>query len=63
MKKLRNEPIQPKIGMRVEHKEYGLGTVFFVQNETNFGIRFDKGGPQGWAMDSNHDVRELAVAQ
>ena len=63
MKKLRTKPIQPKVGTRVEHKEYGVGTVFSIQNEINFAVRFDKGGPQGWALDSNHDIRELEVAQ
>lgn len=79
-----------KIGDRVEHPVFGLGTVLHIEHgkkmgdsgwpktyqssiirlsngwsryEGNFNVavKFDKGGPQGFAKDSPNDVDHLKV--
>ncbi len=54
-------------GTRIRHKKYGLGTVILVERKNgyrhkttpNVGIIFDHGGPQGWAENSSHNLKEL----
>lgn len=77
-----------KIGTRVKHETFGLGTVISIEHGKklgdggwprlrqssivrisngdsryegiqNLGVKFDTGGPQGWAKDANHNIKEL----
>jgi len=56
-------------GQRVAHPVYGTGTVIRVEKKgglrhkrsQNIGVKFDKGGPQGWADRSSNLITELEV--
>lgn len=65
-----------RAGIRVVHPEYGYGTIVRREKESpinpitadlrhkkqiNIGVKFDKGGPQGWAEDATHDITQLRV--
>ena len=68
------------VGLRVKHPEFGEGTVIAVEKDSksgilsdrhhrtqvNIGVKFDTGGPQGWAevagkrvWPRNHNLAEL----
>lgn len=64
-------------GQRVYNETYGAGTVFDARIDPRtvkegvedsggiklLAVRFDKGGPQGWAKNATHDVADLQVIQ
>jgi len=56
-----------KIGNRVEHKIYGSGVVVNVlegkSGSLNVAVKFDKGGPMGFAEHASNDVKQLAVVK
>jgi hypothetical protein len=51
------------IGQKVFHEKYGLGTVIDAwtgrKSSENYAVKFDKGGPQGFAEGSTHEPAEL----
>lgn len=49
-------------GQRVRHPKYGVGTVIDIIPR-GYAVKFDNGGPQGWAEKSNHEVEELEAIQ
>ncbi len=52
-----------KIGGKVQHEKYGVGTVLDAwksrRGGENYAIQFKKGGPMGWAENSTNDVADL----
>jgi hypothetical protein len=56
-----------KIGNRVEHKIYGLGTIvescLGKKGSLNIAVKFDKGGPMGFAEYASNDVKSLTVVK
>src|SRR5271166_1371841 len=67
-----------KLGQRLSHEVYGLGTVIHFEDSPkvdinseskngvsrysgsiNIAVKFDTGGPLGWAVNSSNNVREL----
>jgi hypothetical protein len=46
-----------------EHKyqEHGTNGITRYEGNLNLDVLFEKGGPRGWALYSNHDVRELEI--
>jgi hypothetical protein len=57
-------------GSRVSHPVYGLGTVIGIEDSVklndlryisnlNVYVKFDQGGPQGFAVNASNDVKEL----
>lgn len=50
---------------RVYNKRYGAGTVIwkgFGRNwSLNLGVKFDEGGPQGWADKATNDIADLEL--
>lgn len=49
-------------GQRVRHPKYGVGTVIDIISR-GYAVKFDKGGPQGWAENATNDVADLQVIQ
>ena len=49
------------LGNRVYSKVYGVGTVIWKGPKENYGVKFDKGGPQGWAVKATHDIADLEL--
>jgi hypothetical protein len=51
------------LGQRIVNKKYGKGTIISKirsrRGSWNYGVRFDNGGPQGWAEKATHDVKDL----
>jgi hypothetical protein len=56
-----------KYGQRVYSEVYGAGTVIYLgysrRGTEQYGIKFDNGGPQGWAENATNDVADLQVIQ
>ena len=56
-----------KHGQRVYSETYGAGTVinswYSRRGTEQYGIKFDGGGPQGWAENATNDVADLVVIQ
>lgn len=54
-------------GQRVYSEVYGAGTVIHFEysrrGTEQYGIKFDNGGPQGWAENATNDVEDLVVIQ
>jgi hypothetical protein len=50
-----------KVGQKVHHDVYGTGIVLdaWAGKVENYAIRFEKGGPLGWAERSTNDVKDL----
>lgn len=57
-----------KVNDRVKHPIHGLGTItdswpgsnrFSKKESENYAVRFDKGGPVGFATDAINDVKDL----
>lgn len=52
-----------KVGEAVNHDTYGRGIVIDAwrspRGSENYAIRFDTGGPQGFAQNSTNDVDDL----
>jgi hypothetical protein len=49
-----------RVGDKVRHVLYGKGEVIYVQYRGhNIGVKFENGGPQGFAPHSSHDVKDL----
>jgi hypothetical protein len=53
------------VGHRVKHPKYGPGTVTDTWRSrlrtTNASVKFDSGGPLGWADKATHDIKDLMV--
>jgi hypothetical protein len=53
------------VSQRIKHPKYGLGTVTDVwrsrRGSTNLAVKFDKGGPVGFAEKATHDIKDLKV--
>jgi hypothetical protein len=51
------------VGQRVFNDTYGGGVItdrsYGRNGSENYGVKFDNGGPQGWASKSTHDVADL----
>jgi hypothetical protein len=51
------------LGQLVSHKKFGIGTVVSFERganqSQNYGIKFEGGGPQGWADRSTNDISQL----
>lgn len=56
-----------KLGQKVYSEVYGAGVVIFVgysrRGSEQYGIKFTKGGPQGWAENSTNDIKDLVTVQ
>lgn len=48
-------------GNRVHSEKYGTGTVIWKGPNNNYGVKFDKGGPQGWADKATNDIDDLKL--
>lgn len=55
------------MGQRVYSEDFGAGIVIHSQysrrGTEQYGIKFDNGGPQGWAENATNDVADLVVVQ
>jgi hypothetical protein len=55
--------INLSINNRVKHPKWGLGTVTEIwrsgASTNNYAIKFDKGGPVGFADRANNTIRDL----
>lgn len=53
------------VGQIVKSDKYGRGIVtaayFGAGGSENYAVKFDKGGPQGWATRATNDVESLTV--
>ena len=53
------------LDQRVFNDTYGGGNVIFSgkgrNGSENYGIKFDNGGPQGWASRATHDIADLVA--
>jgi hypothetical protein len=62
---VREDQMTLKVGNKVFHEVYGTGTVEDVWpgsgRNYNYDIRFEKGGPRGWADDSTNDPKDLKL--
>lgn len=56
-----------KLDQKVFSEDYGVGTVIFAgrsrRGTEQYGIKFDNGGPQGWAESATNDIDSLVVIQ
>lgn len=56
-----------KMGQTVYSEVYGKGVVVHSyrsrRGTEQYGIVFEKGGPQGWAENATNDVEDLQVIQ
>lgn len=56
-----------RIGQRVYNEVYGAGTVIAFdwsrRGTEQYGIKFDNGGPQGWAENATNDIDTLVAVQ
>jgi hypothetical protein len=54
-------------GQKVYSEVYGTGVVIWKgygrKGSENYGIVFEKGGPQGWADKANFDIADLVAVQ
>jgi len=61
----KNKAVKLVVNSRVRHSKYGLGTVVDVWRSrirtTNAAVKFDKGGPLGWADKATHDIKDLVA--
>lgn len=52
-----------KMNVRVSHPVYGLGTItdgwYSKRGAENYAVKFDKGGPVGFAQNATNDVADL----
>jgi RNA polymerase-interacting CarD/CdnL/TRCF family regulator len=51
-----------KVGQRVRHPKWGLGIItasWFSKKSENYAVKFDKGGPVGFAEKATNDVEDL----
>ncbi len=52
-----------KVDQRIKHPKWGLGTVTEIwksaRGSVNAAIRFDKGGPIGFAERATNDIKDL----
>ncbi|HXQ38130.1 MAG TPA: hypothetical protein VN843_29265 [Anaerolineales bacterium] len=52
---------------RVYSEVYGAGTVIHAdysrRGTEQYGIKFDNGGPQGWAENATNDIDNLVAIQ
>ena len=55
------------LGQKVYSEVYGVGTVihksYSRRGTEQYGIVFEKGGPQGWAKNATHDIDDLVAVQ
>jgi hypothetical protein len=55
------------LGQKVFSEDYGVGTVIFSNKSRRgteqYGIKFENGGPQGWAENATNDVDSLMAVQ
>ena len=51
------------LGQKVYSEVYGTGMVIWVGPHDNYGVKFDKGGPQGWADRATFDIADLVAVQ
>ncbi len=55
------------IGQKVYHETFGAGVIieksYSRRGTENYGVKFDKGGPQGWADKASHDIADLVAVQ
>ena len=60
-----NNPVKLRIDTRIKHPKYGLGTVTDAwrsrRGSTNLSVKFDKGGPVGFAEKATHDIKDLKI--
>ncbi len=60
-----NKAVKLRIGQTILHQKYGRGTVTDVwrsrRGSTNLSVKFDKGGPVGFAEKATHDIKDLKV--
>ena len=51
------------IGQLVYHEKYGTGRILDAwhgkKKAENYAVKFEKGGPQGFAENATHDASEL----
>jgi len=51
------------IGQKIQHKKHGKGTVtaawYGAKSSENYAVKFDKGGPVGFAQKSTNDADAL----
>lgn len=56
-----------KMGQTVYSEVYGKGVVVHAarsrRGTEQYGIVFEKGGPQGWAENATNDVADLVAVQ
>ena len=52
-----------KIGARTFHPVYGFGTItdgwYSKRGSENYAVKFDKGGPAGFAQNATNDANDL----
>lgn len=62
----KNKAIELKLNDRVKHSKYGLGTITEIWRSRlgtfNYAIKFDKGGPVGFAERANNSTKDLTLA-
>jgi hypothetical protein len=55
------------LGQKVFSEVYGAGTVIHAtysrRGTEQYGVKFDNGGPQGWAENATNDIDSLAAVQ
>ena len=49
------------LGNRVYSEVHGSGTIIWKGPKDNYGVKFDKGGPQGWADRATNDIADLVL--
>jgi RNA polymerase-interacting CarD/CdnL/TRCF family regulator len=61
-----------KVNDRIKHPVYGLGTIvdswpgrdrFSNKESENYAVRFDEGGPLGFATNATNDVKDLKAVK
>lgn len=56
-----------KVNQPVKHETYGVGVVIdswlSKRGSENYAVKFDNGGPQGWAENATHDISELTAVK
>lgn len=49
------------LGNRVISEKHGAGTIIWKGSSENYGVKFDNGGPQGWADKATNDIADLSL--
>jgi hypothetical protein len=61
----KNNSVKLGVSQRIKHPKYGLGTVTDVwrsrRGSINVSVKFDKGGPLGFADRATNDIKDLKV--